>query len=196
MSEQPQAPALVEIGGEIILKGYRFTVVAHSTDNAGHPVEVPGDCLGRASKEQIAKPKQAGRARVASAHNPTMAPAPTVVPAPPTTPTAAPAAPTASTAPTPATPPARTTQQAKPQQAMQQAKPRAIRRHYSRRHYPQFPQKPPPLKIVNEPWPLCNWIALIVVLALVVAGIWLSNAGSERTKWDSIEAAARAVRGR
>ena len=57
-------------------------------------------------------------------------------------------------------------------------------------------QKPPPLQIVYEPWPLGNWIALIVVLGLVVAGIALSSAGSEGRKWEQIEGAARAVQPR
>jgi hypothetical protein len=41
-----------------------------------------------------------------------------------------------------------------------------------------------------------QWLGLIAVLALIVAGLWLSNAGAEQKKWDSIEAAARAVRPR
>ena len=50
----------------------------------------------------------------------------------------------------------------------------------------RFQKKPPPLVIVNEPWTLANWVGLIVVLALIVAAIWLSSAGSEQHKWDSI----------
>ena len=57
-------------------------------------------------------------------------------------------------------------------------------------------QKPPPLVIVNEPWTVGQWGALIVVLALIVAGLWLYNAGAEQKKWDSIEAAARACQRR
>ena len=53
-------------------------------------------------------------------------------------------------------------------------------------------RKPPPLIIVNEPWGVGQWLALIVVLVLIVAGIWIYNAGAEQKKWDQIESAAKA----
>jgi hypothetical protein len=77
--------------------------------------------------------------------------------------------------------------------APRQPKPR---RRPPRRDYRRFPQKPPPLVIVNEPWTAGQWAALIVVLALVVAGLWLSSAGAEQKKWERIEGAARAIQGR
>ena len=55
---------------------------------------------------------------------------------------------------------------------------------------------PPPLVIKQEPMSAGAVWGWVVVLALVVAGIWLLNSGSEQKKWDSIEAAARAVQGR
>jgi hypothetical protein len=54
-------------------------------------------------------------------------------------------------------------------------------------------QRPPDLKIVNEPWGAGQWAALIVVLALIVAGLWFYSVGSEQQKWRDIEGAARAV---
>jgi hypothetical protein len=50
--------------------------------------------------------------------------------------------------------------------------------------------------VVNEPWTAGQWLALIVVLALVVAGIWIYNQGTEQRKWSDIEAAAKAVQRR
>ena len=38
--------------------------------------------------------------------------------------------------------------------------------------------------------------ALIIVLALVVAGLWRWSSDTEARKWQSIEDAARAVQGR
>jgi hypothetical protein len=72
-----------------------------------------------------------------------------------------------------------------PRPARRQRKPRSVCRRFQR--------KPPPLVIVNEPWGVGEWLALIVVMALVVAGLWLWGAGSEQRKWDRIEGAARAV---
>jgi hypothetical protein len=73
---------------------------------------------------------------------------------------------------------------------------KARRAKAARGDYRRFRQKPPPLVIVNEPWTAGEWGALIVVLALIVAGLWLYNAGAEQRKWDNIEAAARAVQRR
>jgi hypothetical protein len=63
---------------------------------------------------------------------------------------------------------------------------------YAQRHQP----KPPPLKLVYEPMSAAAVWGWVVVLALIVAGLWLYNAGSEARKWEQIEGAARAVRGR
>jgi hypothetical protein len=52
------------------------------------------------------------------------------------------------------------------------------------------------LVLVNEPWTAGQWLALIVVLALVVAALWLWSTGSESRKWSDIEAAAKAVQRR
>ena len=158
---QPQAaPPLVPVGGEIILGGYRFEVVAHTTDKDGKAVELPGRALGRAPKA----PKQnklAGQA--------------VVVPALPVTHALTPS---------------------QPKSTPRPRKARAPRRTPAQRWVQQHQPKPPPLVVVNEPWGAGQWFGLLAVLTLIVAAIWLSNQGSEAKKWESIEATARAIRGR
>ena len=73
---------------------------------------------------------------------------------------------------------------------------KASRPRAPRGDYRQFRQKPPPLIIHQEPWGLTQWVGMITVVALVVLGIWLSSAGSEAKKWQSIEAVSRAIQGR
>jgi len=63
---------------------------------------------------------------------------------------------------------------------------------YAQRHQ----SKPPPLKLVYEPMSAAAVWGWVVVLVLIVAGLWLYNAGSEARKWEQLEGAARAVRGR
>ena len=75
-------------------------------------------------------------------------------------------------------------------------RPRGRRSRAARGDYRRFRQRPPELKIVNEPWTAGQWGALIVVLTLIVAGPWLYNAGAEQRKWEGIEGAARAVQRR
>jgi len=169
-NQPPAAPPLVPIGGQIELLGMTFEVVDHTTDARGNTIEVPGKCLGKAPKKSN---KHSGQ-RMADAPTLNTATAPSL-PAVPLTPAAV-------------QPPA--TQPAAPRQRT----PR--RAKAARRDYRRFPQKPPPLVIVNEPWTAGHWAALIVVLALVVAGIWLSSAGAEQKKWERIEGAARAIQGR
>jgi hypothetical protein len=61
---------------------------------------------------------------------------------------------------------------------------RKARKHRAPRgDYRRFNRKPPPLVIVNEPWRTSQWCALIVVLALIVAGIFFWNQGVEQKKW-------------
>lgn len=85
MSNNPASP-LVPIGSEIILAGHRFEVVSHATDRFGRPCEVPGRCLGKASREQIAaQTKRAGQNVVAAPQAPSAC-SPTVSPSPPNTP--------------------------------------------------------------------------------------------------------------
>lgn len=69
---------------------------------------------------------------------------------------------------------------------------KASRSRLPRGDWRRFRQKPPPLKIVNEPWTAGQWVGLIVVLVLIVAALWLWNAGSEAEKWQKIEGAAKA----
>ena len=78
-----------------------------------------------------------------------------------------------------------------PRRQRKARRPRATRGGYQR-----FRPKPPPLVIVNEPWTAGQWLALIVVLALIVAGLWFYNEGGEQRKWQSIEATSRAIQGR
>ena len=61
---------------------------------------------------------------------------------------------------------------------------------------PRFHRRPPPLVIVNEKWTAAEWLSLIIVLALAVAGIWLWSSGTEARKWKKIEATSRAIQGR
>jgi hypothetical protein len=73
-------------------------------------------------------------------------------------------------------------------------RPRKARRpRASRGDCRRFQPKPRPIVVVNEPWSARQWLGLIVVLALIVAGIWFSNQGSEARKWERIEDAAKAV---
>ena len=187
MSNQPNsAPPLVEIGGTIELMGHLFVVASHTTDSRGNTVEVPGICIGKAPKTKTTKPNKRSGPTVASAPTFTTAPAPTTVPAPPITP--APAPPTTPRA-APTT--AATTPASQPQRKARVRKPRAAWGG-SRR----FEPKPPPLQIVYEPWPIGNWVGLIVVIGLIVAGLFAWNAGNEGQKWSRIEGAARAVQPR
>ena len=173
---------ITPIGGEIILMGYRFEVASHSFDRNGRPVEVPGTCRGRATKEQIAE--QANR------NKPTGPVA--VVPARPVT-----HAPTSSRPLTSAVTTAITPTPARQQKARKyKARPRGGNGGGGYGGYSRFQPKPPPLIIHQEPWTAGQWGALIVVLGLIVAGLWLANAGSEDAKWKSIGAAARAVQPR
>jgi hypothetical protein len=60
----------------------------------------------------------------------------------------------------------------------------------------RFQPKRPRLVVPNEPWGAAEWGTLLVVIALIVGAVWLSNAGSEDAKWKQLEGAARAVQGR
>ncbi len=76
-------------------------------------------------------------------------------------------------------------------------RPRKARRtRTARGDYPRFHRRPPPLVIVNEKWTAAEWLSLIIVLALAVAGIWLWSSGTEARKWKKIEATSRAIQGR
>ena len=158
MSQQSNDPPLVPVGGEIVLVGHRFQVIAHSIDKNGRPVEVPGKHLGPAPREK--RNKHSGQR---------MAEAPTI-----------------STAIAPSLP-------AVP---LKSPRLRKARRSRPGGSYHRYQPKPRPITIVNEPWGAGQWLALIIVLALIVAGIWFSNQGSEAKKWQSIESAAKAVEGR
>jgi len=159
--KQPQpGPPLTPIGGEIILMGYRFRVAAHSFDHKGHPVEVPGACIGRASKEQIAEQNKPAGHNVPITLNQPMAHARTAEPSRQITP------------------------------APRRQKPRRYKA--SRGDWRRFQKRPPPLKIVYEPTSAAAIWGWVVAIALVVAGIWLYNSGSEQAKWKTIEAASKA----
>ena len=170
---QPNAPPLTPIGEAFeLVPGALYECVGHQVDRNGKLAEVPGRYLGKAPKTPKQNKHSGQRMADAPTINTAIAPS---LPAVPLTPAAV-------------QPPA--TQPAAPRQRT----PR--RAKAARRDYRRFPQKPPPLVIVNEPWTAGQWAALIVVLALVVAGLWLSSAGAEQKKWERIEGAARAIQGR
>ena len=166
---QPQpAPPLAPIGSTFEMMGFLFECVGHDVDNRGNTVERPGKCLGRAPKQS----KRSGHGMVATPATTTVR-ASNVQPAPPLSSATQPTAP-------------------RRQKARRfKATPRGGYRGYQR-----FQKKPPPLVIHQESWSTANWVALIAVITLIVAGIWLSNVGNEQAKWRSIEAAANAVKGR
>src|SRR5580704_8180429 len=59
------------------------------------------------------------------------------------------------------------------------------RRRTARGDYRRFQHKPPPLVIHEEPASLSVWMIRLVIVALVVAGLWLWNLGAEQRKWES-----------
>jgi hypothetical protein len=153
---------------EIILAGFRFAVAGTTTDNAGRSTPIPGKCLGKANKKQLAKQNKPAGPRIAEPHKPTMAIAPIAEPS-------------------------RTISPAVPSRPRKVRKPRHTKR---RGDYHRFQKRPAKLVIRNEPWSVGNWIALVVFVAVVVGWIILSSVGSEQRKWESIERAAKAVQGR
>lgn len=81
MSTNNPSPPLAPIGGTIELAGHLFEVTGHATDRLGRPCEVPGRCLGKATKQT----KRAGHSVVATPQTPSVS-APTAPSSPPLTP--------------------------------------------------------------------------------------------------------------
>ncbi|MEI8371851.1 MAG: hypothetical protein WCJ35_03345 [Planctomycetota bacterium] len=162
------------------LGGYLFEVAGSTTDFRGNATSIPGKCLGKAPKTTNQNTRSG--CSVASALTPTVASAPTESPAPQLTEGTEHGAGN------------RTKRGGHP--AVRRSSPHARRSSQPRGDYRHFRQKPPPLIIVNEPWTAANWAALIVVLALVVAGIWLSNVGAEQRRFDKLDGAYQATQRR
>lgn len=171
----PSAPPLVAIGGELILAGHRFEVVGHTTDRYGRAVEVPGKCLGRASKNHIAQHNTAGGSTAIVPTTPqTHASASASPPSLPSRVAAPPVAPSPPS-PAPAPPP----------------RPRAARRSYNpSRYYPKY-KKPPPLVIQEEPASAGVWLLRVAFAALVVAGIWLWNQAGRQDQRERLDNATK-----
>ena len=159
----------------IELAGFLFEVAITTTDANGNSVAIPGKCLGRAPKSLEPKSpepnKRSGQAAVAL--TPSMAHAPATAPA---------RRPSSAVSPAPA----------RPRKARSQS---TARRTPAQRWQPRY-QKPPPLIVKTEPMSAGAVWGWVVAIALVVAGIWLMNVGNEEAKWRSVEATAKAIRGR
>jgi hypothetical protein len=148
--------------------GGQFELAGYHFECVGYDVDRHGKTVERPGRCLGRVPKQNKRTghSVAVAPKPTTAYAPTAQSSPPLTP------------------------------APRPRKARSPRRAKPRCSYQRFPKRPPPLKIVQEPWSIGQWATLVVVIAVIVGGLWLWSLGSEQRKWDSIEAAARAVQRR
>jgi hypothetical protein len=165
-----QNTPLVPIGQEIVLAGYKFIVVGHTTDRNGRQVEIPGACTGKASRGDIAAQSKRTRHSVAAVPSATATSAPTTEPSPPNTPLSA------------------TPRDAAKPRSVEGRSPAPARSYYEPRNRQRtqsgFQPKPPPLVIHQEPASLGVWICRVAVAALVAAAIWFYNQGNEQRKWE------------
>ena len=188
---------------EIILAGFRFEVASYTTDAHGNSIAIPGKCLGKATKAHVGQPSPPSPPSqpppqpnnqpstpsgptIASAHSLNTASTPITVPARRLSSTGSPAS-TASPAPArPRKARSQSTARRTPAQRWQQ-------QHQSRYHRYQ---KPPPLIVKTEPMSAGAVWGWVIAIALAIGAIWLMNAGNEEAKWRSVEATAKAIRGR
>ena len=188
---------------EIILAGFRFEVASYTTDAHGNSIAIPGKCLGKATKARANQPSQPAPQpntqpstpsgpNIASAHSLNTASTPITVPARRLSSTGSPAS-TASPAPArPRKARSQSTARRTPAQRWQQ------RHQQQQRWQPRYNryQKPPPLIVKTEPMSAGAVWGWVIAIALAIGAIWLMNAGNEEAKWRSVEATAKAIRGR